>query len=61
MSLEKCLYRCSVQLIVLILNYMSYLEIKPLSVASFENSFSCSVGVLLILSTIFLCEKNFYI
>ena len=37
---------------------MSYLEIKPLSVASFANIFSYSVGVLLILSTIFWCEKK---
>ena len=55
-SLEKYLFRSSahflIWLFVLILSYMSclyILEIKPLSVASFANIFSHSVGCLFIL------------
>ena len=50
--LEKCLFRFTAKLLiglfgVLLLSYMSYLytlEISPLSVASFANIFSHSVG-----------------
>ena len=56
-SLKKCLFRSSVHVLIvlfsfLILNCMSYLyilEINPLSVTSFANIFSHSVGCLFVL------------
>ena len=58
-SLKKCLFRSAHFLIVLdaflILSYMSYsyiLEIYPLSITSFANIFSHSVGCLFVLFTI---------
>ena len=56
-SLKKCLFRSSVHFLIvlfsfLILSRMSYLyilEINPLSVTSFANIFSHSVGCLFVL------------
>ena len=48
-SLEKCLFRSSaLLLLLLLLSYLYILEIKSLSVASFANIFSQSVGCLFV-------------
>ena len=62
-SLEKCLFRFFAHfsigwLVFLLLSCISclyILEIKPLSVASFENTFSHSVSCLLVFLSPFLC------
>ena len=60
-SLEKCLFRSfayfSVRLLAFLLlscvNCLHILEVKPLSVASFETIFSHSIGVFLLLLLLF--------
>ena len=64
-SLEKCLFRFSAhfltRLFLLFLTCMSclcILEIKPLSVASFANTFSQSAGCLFILFMVSFAVQN---
>ena len=65
-SLEKCLFRSSIYVLIvlfvfLILSCMSYLyilEINPLSVTSFANIFSHSVGYLFTLFMIFFAVQK---
>jgi len=63
-SLEKCLLRLSARFSVgffFLLSCMSYLyilEIKPLSVSSFANIFSRSIGCLFILFMVFFAVQK---
>uniref|UniRef100_A0A8D1QQ46 Uncharacterized protein n=1 Tax=Sus scrofa TaxID=9823 RepID=A0A8D1QQ46_PIG len=66
-SLEKCLFRSfahfSIRLLAFLLlsciNCLSILEIRPLSVASFETIFSHSVSCLFVLFLVFFAVQKF--